>query len=375
MAEHLKPPSRLLKRLDAEIAAAHSPLLRDCKRLERACYLARRGEFEEARDVILSARSAHQSRFEASIGAWLNLSEGLIEFCSAMRYVQSRQKLLRAYSISSSAGLTDVQANSAAWMAHLDYLQENRSSMAKFAAEALRLSQADNAFARARASLVVAQAYHYAGRLDVARVWYEQVRSLAEADGDDLTVRALIGNYSGLRAQHLRFKEWKLGRVVSDSEYALISSESAGNFDRLIQATRLTTSAFIQQAQIYCSIGEYDKSLKLFDLHLDAALKAGMHRWEMDYRAEAAWCKLNVGNQQAALLDAIDIDKKIAESGSQYNTGPAHWRLSQIFQALEIKDRYHYHGNEANESLEARELVKVDMVNQLKSYDETRMGL
>jgi hypothetical protein len=52
-------PSRLLQRLEAEIASARSPLEADWKQAERVAYLARVGRVEEARGIAEELQRAH----------------------------------------------------------------------------------------------------------------------------------------------------------------------------------------------------------------------------------------------------------------------------------------------------------------------------
>ena len=58
MSDRIDPP-RLLVRLEAEIAAATSQLEADCKRAERAAYLARLARLEEAQIVVEAVSYTH----------------------------------------------------------------------------------------------------------------------------------------------------------------------------------------------------------------------------------------------------------------------------------------------------------------------------
>ena len=73
-------PSRLLTRLDADIAAASNPFRADCLRAERAGYLARQGHVDEAKTELAALHRRHDARPNAEMSAWLSLAEGLLSY-------------------------------------------------------------------------------------------------------------------------------------------------------------------------------------------------------------------------------------------------------------------------------------------------------
>ena len=96
-------PSRLLSRLDAQIAAASDPFAADCLRAERAGYFARQGRFDEAKTVLTTLRERYDAQPRALMSAWLSLAEGLMSYFSDMGPL-ARDKVHRAYAISGAAG-------------------------------------------------------------------------------------------------------------------------------------------------------------------------------------------------------------------------------------------------------------------------------
>ena len=121
MSDDLKP-SRLLLRLEAEIAGARTQLDADCKRAERAVYLARVGRFDQARAEVAGLQEAYARSPNARISSWLHLVVGLVEHFRDMN-PKARDSILRAFALSSSANLVEMQALSAAWLAQMDYLR------------------------------------------------------------------------------------------------------------------------------------------------------------------------------------------------------------------------------------------------------------
>ena len=114
-------PSRLLLRLEAGIVNAKSVVEADCLRAERAAYLARLGRFEEVRAELDALRARYDCRPNVKISVWLNLVEGLTIHSREMGQA-ARDKVLRAHALSGAAGLLQMRALSAGWLAHMDFL-------------------------------------------------------------------------------------------------------------------------------------------------------------------------------------------------------------------------------------------------------------
>ena len=228
-------PSRLLSQLDARITATSDPFAADCLRAERACYLARQGHFNEVNAVLLDLRRRYELSPHAAISSWLNMAEGLLSHFSNMGSL-ARDKFRRAFAMSAAAGLRPLHALSAAWLANMDYHQEDIVSMVRHVAQSLQLADGAHHSARSRANLVVAHAYHLAGRLDLALPWYACARRHASAEGDDATIGALMHNMTWLRAANARQAMFTgVGNAYSRAgEHALIGAESTWNFEQLV---------------------------------------------------------------------------------------------------------------------------------------------
>lgn len=326
-------PSRLLVRLDTAIAASAESHASHCLRAERACYLARRGQFDEAKATLVELRLRYERNPNVAVSAWLSLAEGLLIHFSNMGQ-QARDKIHRAYALSAAAGLTQVNALSAAWLANMDYLVVDMAGMARFVGQALDLAVKDNHAALSRANLVVAHAYHLSGRLDLAKPWYFRAHGHAAAEGDDATISALMHNMAWLRAANLR-QETFCGMAASpNGEHALVSVESTLQFDSLIGTTSLDALAPVLRAQILAAKGHFQEALVTYDEFLTPAIQQGMNRLHANFLADQAWCRLNLGQSQAARSDALTAESLIDSHGQFDDRAPAHSRLAQVFAAL-----------------------------------------
>ena len=333
--------SRLLSRLDADIATAAQPLAADCLRCERAAYLARLGDSDQATRELAAVQQRHQGRPQAAISAWLSLADALVSHYRDMGPL-ARDKMKRAHAMSAAAGLQPLQALSAAWLAHLDYLCMDAPAMARHAAEALKLAGDDHHAARARANLVVAQSYHEGGRLDLARPWYDRAHRHATTEGDDATLSAMIWNMASLRVAAARQAEAcgpagaeGLGPAPAASgEYALLSTESTAHFDAMLGVRSLRALQPTLRAQICTLLGQTDTALALYEEHLAAALGQGMATVEGSLRADRAWCRLQAGHTQGARDDAAEAAASLASPGLFGDRAPGHSRLVQVYEML-----------------------------------------
>ncbi len=267
------------------------------------------------------------------VSAWLSLAEGLLIHFSNMGQ-QARDKVHRAYALSAAAGLTQMNALSAAWLAHMDYLAVNMSGMARFVRQALKLADIHNHSALSRANLVVADAYHLAGRLDLAKPWYAKAHEHATAEGDDATISALMHNMAWLRSANLRQETLNGGVVTPSGEHALASVNSTLQFDSLVGAASLSALSPILRAQILAVKGEFADALAAYEEYLASAIQQGMTRLHANLLADQAWCRMNLGQTQGAQADAHAAEALIDPKDHFDDQASAHSRLAQVFAAL-----------------------------------------
>ena len=326
-------PSRLLTRLDAEIAAQRDPLRADCLRAERAAYLVRQGYADEAKAELGALHQRHDGRPNVEMSAWMNLVESLLSFFSDMGPV-ALDKMRRARALSEAAGLTQLHALSAAWLAQMDYIRLDLPAMATHLRDSLGLALPENHDARARASLVVAQAYHIAERLDLALPWYSRVREHAAANGDDATISALMHNMASIRYANIRNAAFTGMREHSEGEHALLAAESTWTFDQLAGVKGQGSYVPLLHAQILSLEGRYSEALSLYAEHLQSAMSQGIQRLRGNLLADQAWCRLQLGQRAAALEDASAAEDSLAGDGSFDDRAPGFSRLAQVFSAL-----------------------------------------
>lgn len=326
-------PSRLQLRLEEGIRSARNPLEADCLRAERAGYLSRIGQFDKVRAELAALHERYDSRPNAEISAWLNLVEGLLIFSKEMGYAAS-DKFKRAHALSRAAGLVRLRALSAAWLAHVNFLEADVDAMSIHVGEALSLVEPSQFSTLCRVSLVVAQGYHQGGRLDLALPWYFSARDNAISDGDDAMISALMHNMAWLRASNLRQQQLLGISECSESDYSLLSAQSTANYDLLVGVVSLQAHVPILRAKLLTLNGRSAEAMVLFDEHLRTAVAEGLGRLQADLIADRAWCRLQVGQVEEARADAALAEECIDPMGQFDDRAFAHSRLAEVFSAL-----------------------------------------
>lgn len=347
---------RALQRLDAAIAAAHGPGEAGCLRAERAGLLARMGQFDQAEAVLHELRAQHERAPHASLAAWLCLLQGLIEHYRELA-TSARDRIRRAHTLSGAARDRPLLALSAAWLACMDYIFGDLPAVARHAAESLQEAAPDHHAARARACIVVAQAYHWGERLDLAQPWYQRAREHATAEGDEATLSALMINRAWVSGEQVRRASiFGHGSAATDAaavRQALIGAESTGNYDQHVGKASLRWWSPMLRAQLLLTQGRHAEALALFETHMPAALESGWAYLSPVLYADLAWCKLQLGHREPALVDARVADASFTSDCEAQDCAGAHGRLAQVFEALGLAEEARSHAARATEHLNA----------------------
>jgi hypothetical protein len=306
--------SRLLARLDAAIAQTRQPVELACLRAERAAFLARQGRIDEARRTLADLQARFALRPHPAVSAWTALAEGLCDYFGTMA-PQARDRLQRAHVLSRAAELAPLRALAAAWLAHLELMASDMTAMTAHVAEALRLAAPDHHSARWRACLVAASAYHFAGRPERARPWYDRTRQHALADGDEAAVSSLMFNRATVQASQARmaavFGAADAAEAAALAREALLGVESTASFERGIGGAALPSMVPVVRAQLLVDEGRWADALAVYEGWFERAMVDGHARLSACYLADMAWCRMQLGREAqaradlAAALDAV----------------------------------------------------------------------
>lgn len=359
--------SRLLSALDARIAKTHDAIESACLRAERAALFARQGRLETARAELAALRAGFVRDPHPLTSAWASLAEGLVEYFEHLDPA-ARGKIARALALSSAFNATHVRALSAAWLAHMDYALQHFEPMVQHLAIARAEDVSEFNDARSRASLVTAQAYHWAERFDLALPWYTQARRYAADDGDEQTLSALMHNMGWLHAFNAR-RAAAEGDSPGNLRQVLLGVDSSSNFSRRIGETSLASLAPALRAYVLALLGRHAEALALFDANLAPALDEGLARSRCAVLAEIAWCRVNAGDAQRALAEAQDAEAHIAACELPEDRAASHGRLAQFYAARGARAKAKQHRERAQDEWRTHAANQRRLVDLLASIE------
>lgn len=331
------PASPMLARLDAALAASVHPLDTACVRAERAGFLARQGFFDDAHAELSILRAEFAQRPAALVTVWVCIVEAWIELYSG-RLAASRDKMLRAQALSAATRLKPLQALSAAWLAHTSFVQDDMDDMTKYLTLAFQLAAPDHHAAQARASMVVASAYHFANRLDRAQPWYTRAREHAQAEADDAALSVITFTIAGHRSNHA-LRASIFGSVdTEEARRAEAWVAASFNFDQWVGTVYQDAYVQMLRATVYSAQNEYAKALAVYEAHLADADRQGLASMRATHLADQAWCRLHLGDVTGARSDAEASAALIDPGMNLEDLAVACGRLEQVFRAIDNVD-------------------------------------
>lgn len=323
--------SRLLMRLDAEIAAATDLGSKSCLEVQRALLFARHGHSAAAREQLTAL---HQLAFQhpsPELGAWLHFAEGLISFYSDSSG-DTKDKITRALTIARHVNNTSLIVLCAAWLAHVAHLRNQPDEMLRHARECDALAAADDHGARYRLCMVIGLAHHYAGLVKPAQAWYQAAKRHAIADGDEAAMSALMYNMAVMRTAQVRRES--LADVVIGKIGLLLGADSVKHYDAAVGGSVNPHLTAVLRAQVLTVDGEFEQARALFERHLPQTMSAGLARLGSSMLADLAWCRVNTGQHEYALVQARESELELDPSCDIDDRAATHSRLSQVFAAL-----------------------------------------
>ena len=334
--------SRLLTELAARIAAARDPVQAACLRAQRSVYLARQGNRDEADAVVQAIREEFGAAPNAAVTAWVSLAEALIHFYTQPG-PQAMDRLKRAHALSRAMQHPVLLPLCEAWLAHMEFNANHMAPTLQHAQEALRLAQPDHHAALARVSLVIADAFHFAGRFDLAKDWYAAVREHALADGDDAMISAMLHNVAAFRANEVRLASAFGEEFPDTTKRALMEAESTRNDDIGIGTLSLALLIPLMRAQLLTVMGRYDEALQLFRETIDRDSPENLDRRKAGFLADRAWCCINLGDTEGARKDVLRANAIVGASDDSDDVASMHARLSAVLGLLGESDQSERH--------------------------------
>lgn len=353
--------SKLLQDLDAAIEAAidkHAWARATCR---KASLFARQGQSQEAARLIEAVRREFANALAPEAAAWVMLTEGVLAFYSGSPD-QGIGRFQRAHAVAAAMEQHAARPTCAAWLS-VCFLNARRfAEMSSMVKESLLLAPRDDHQAHARASLVVADAFHFGGRFDLARPWYEATRLHATSEGDESMISALLHNVAAFRVGNLRLADVLGMRHAEEARRTSMEATSAAAYDRSVGTSSLAQFIPHVTAQLLVIERRYQEALACLS-RIDLS-GLGKRSHAVHY-VDVATCALNLGDSNllgevipkvvSALEDSVDKDDIVYVS----------CRLAAIYEALGQKAAAIEANVRAKAELEAFRTMQSDLVTSL----------
>lgn len=329
--------SSYLDVLNSSIAEGSKGINTYYLRAERAAYLARLGETSLARDEVKFMQAENRIKADARLSVLTNIADGLCHYYDNMGN-ESRDRLLRAYSIAKAAKISDLTSRAATWLALLAYGAYDFDAMVMYLGQSMTPDNTDRS-SRARALLTVATTTHLANRFDLAKPWYHRARYFAAEIGDGASISAIMHNMASIWSTNLRNAALGGIETADKSRMALLGVISTMNFDDLVGGTSLPSFTPLVQAQILSIDGKVEEALGFYDVHLTTLRINAVPGWQKWLLADRAWCLLKMGYADRARNDFDALFEALSEGDHVDDVAATLTRLSDGYRLLGFEER------------------------------------
>jgi hypothetical protein len=318
--------SRLLSNLNAQAGGTRDPVIWAKAVCRAAAHFAAHGKTHEALTAIGVVRAQFGVNLHFDIASWLMLAEGVLHYFKA-ELPQAYDRVRRAYGLAIALQNNSAFPACAAWMAHLEFNDAKYLEMSKHIEEALtRATPTDNQ-AIARASLVLATAFHYANDFERARPWYEKARLNAASEGDDATVSATLHNMASLRAWNVRIDDSFGGETSKETQRVTLEAGSSLTYDYAIGHRGLDFLGLMLQGLIATIDRKFDAGLaKLEQIDLSNIPL----RLRPLVLVDIAWCQTQLGDEPAGWQNALKTASIIDAARDNDDIAYVNSRMKQI---------------------------------------------
>lgn len=355
--------SRLLATLNAQASSTRDPVVWARAVCRAASHFARHGQTKEALISIGVVRAQFGTELHHEVASWLMLAEGVLHFFQVQTR-ESYDRIRRAYGLAVALKTVSALPSCAAWMAHFEFNECMYDKMALHLEEALTLATADDHQAWARASLVMADAYHLAGEYALARPWYEKVRLRAAAEGDDATLSAMLYNVAAFRASNVRIADAFGMEMAKEAHRAGMETSSSYIYDHVIGATGLDFLTKMLRGLIFTIDKKYNEGLSMFET-ID--LKRGQKRMLSTTYVDMGWCNANIGKPDAAWALAMLAADEMSNLTEADDIAYVSCRISQVANICDRPDEAATFKAKADAALAQHKAFQETLLKMLKN--------
>ena len=341
---------RLLQKIEQQILSCQNNDTRLVLFARKAGALARQSYLAEAQALVNELRSKNID-FDPQLTGWILLAEGLIQHFANLDNTKAKDKFNRAYIVSQMANERELAGTCAAWVAHCQLVSGQIGAAGTHILKAFEWSDEEEGEARARGSMVIADAFNAVENLESARHWFRRARKHAVREGDIAMQNVMLFNIAAYGVAHLTLDDCLSKFSVADAKRIAMEVASAANLNAALGIESLSSLMPIMQAELLVVQQKWVEAKSIFNQHLPAFASEGQQRLLPKIIAQRAWCNANIGDFDSARSDmaaSLDIVKDCID---QDDLAVLHFRLSCVAAQLENETAKAHHRTIAEEHL------------------------
>ena len=350
--------SRLLTNLNDEARNTRNPVVWARAVCRAASHFARQGRTDDAFTSIGVVRSQFKAELHHEVASWLMLAEGVLHYFRAETQ-KSYDRIRRAYGLAIALQTESALPSCAAWMAHIEFNDSKYEQMALHLEEAFTLASPSDHQAIARASLVLAMAYHLANEYQLARPWYERARQHASAEGDEATISAMLHDVAAYRASNVRLSDTFGEEYRKEADRANMEAASSLNYDTAIGHSSLNFLTLMLNGLMLTVSRKFSDALTTFS---EIEISEVPKRLLPMIQADRAWCLANCARQIEAWEFVLLASGNIADVIDDDDVAYVFSRLSQTAELCNENYLAGVFKSDANRALEKHRHFQAELL-------------
>lgn len=325
--------SRVINDLDNQIRASTCNANRNVLFARKAFTLARFSLVQEANDIIRDLRQINTT-FETRLSAWIMFAEGVIEHSAHLDIAKAKDRVIRAHLVGQVANDPTLAGTSAAWLAFFCFQQSKYLEAKEYMEKAFSWTKNEDREGRARACMVMGMGFLYSGETNKGKAWMQLARDNAVKSGDIAMQNIIFYNSSAYQTAQLTLLDCTTGVSPDEIKFALMSAQSASNFNTALGIANQISMLPIQRAELLTIEKKWQEAADIFDKFIDKAKVDGQSAVVPKYIAQRAWCRANLGDSIASKLDIAQANALSGQCPDPDDLAVLHLRLSACAELL-----------------------------------------
>lgn len=275
---------------------------------ELSAYAARCGDYAGARDLLAAIRSA--SRWSSPrLSAACMFAEAMVLLRDDYS-VAALDRLKRGHAIATAARQSTQVVDFASWVLHFEFNRGHFSEMERWLRQCEDLWKDASDHARGRLCLTFAAAAAYCGDFAKADLWYQVLRRIASALGDEAFLAASMYNRPAQRIAAARLAEATGTAASIDVGQLMLEIESARNYAEASGNGAALALQSLWRARAQMLEGRFADALPAVLAARDTLPEASVPARSLAMELDVALCMVKLGQSLPSDLAAEELAKR-----------------------------------------------------------------